>query len=718
MILPGAWFLAVRMAAAAGATVYGGGRLPLLAPGGTMEAADGRDTIVRTFRFGAPGVWYLWLQVTTPGPAPALLTWDLDGVQPLRSGRAQFLLQPYAERQWVSCSRQPLHHAMVHVEAPGEHTLRVRALQGRVVIERIALTLFFSASPAGDTLDHALDPGGGRAAFPVGDWGADGFRDGAPLPAVRADRTFYVDAGRGDDAQSGLRPDRAWRTLHRVEAERLQPGDAVLLNRGGRWEGGVAPNGNGTREHPVTLGAYGEGPRPVIDGIHRNAVALRDASHWVVRDLALTSDPAYGRSGFQAIATRRGQRPSDLRVLNVVAFDNGGPGINIAYEGEGNGYDGVLVENCLAFCNGGEGINVYGRDRRGCRNVVIRRCTAYENRGNPGAGLIISLGENGLIERCRAYNNVCINIWTWNARNVTIRRCEAFRGHERDAGGFDLDYGTEGCTIEYCYAHHDEGPGFLLMGSGRATDGGFSSKSRYDLLRYCVTEDDASPIPVDQTFEHGLVHNNLSIARSRGRVALSFSGHPLHSGDATSGGWPADTFAFNNLLVGKEGAGCVYVDDYAVSQGNRLDYNLYRITDGPAPVARWGGRANGSNFWTGEGPDDTRPATACATIGEFRSVSGQEAHGVQGDPGFARCDAGAYGRLPLAAYALPAASPAAHAGMPPALPADWLRERVKLLEETGAGDWGIPMAPAPITADWRGTRIDPARPASIGPFEP
>jgi hypothetical protein len=718
MILPGACLLAVRLAAASGATVYGGDRLPLLALGGALEVSDGRDTLERTVRFGAPGVWYLWFQATTGGPAPALLTWDLDGVQPLHSGRAQILVQPYAARQWVSCTRQPLQHAMVHVEAPGEHVLRIRALQGRVVIDRIALTLFFSATPAGDTLDHARDPGAGRAVFPVGDWAADGFRDDAVFPPVRAARTFHVDADRGDDARSGLRPDRAWRSLRRVEAERLRPGDAVLLKRGGRWEGGVAPAGDGTLTRPVTLGAYGEGPRPVIDGIHRDAVALRDASHWVVRDLALTSDPAYGRCGLQAQATRKGRRPSDLRVFNVVAFDNGGPGINIAFAGEGDGYDGVLVENCLAFCNGGEGINIYGRNRRGCRNAVIRRCTAYENRGSPGAGLMISAGENGLIERSRAYNNVSINIWTWNARNITIRRCEAFRGHESDAGGFDLDYGTEACTIEYCYAHHDEGPGFLLMGSGRATDEGFASQSRYDLLRYCVTEDDASPIPVDQTFEHGLVHNNLSIVRGRGRAALGFAGHPLKPGDATSGGWPADTFAFNNIVIGREGAGGAHVDDYAATQGNRLDYNLYFVPDGLAPVARWGGRMNGSNFWTGEGTDDSKPATACATLDSFRSVSGQEAHGVQGDPGFASVGAGAYGRLPLAAYSLSAASPAAHAGCPPALPAEWLRERAKLLADTGAEGWGIPMAPGSVTEDWRGTRIDPARPASIGPFEP
>ena len=59
------------------------------------------------------------------------------------------------------------------------------------------------------------------------------------------------------------------RKLHgdyaRVNSQLLNPGDRVLLARGGRFGGSVRPMGSGTAEAPITLGAYGSGALPVID---------------------------------------------------------------------------------------------------------------------------------------------------------------------------------------------------------------------------------------------------------------------------------------------------------------------------------------------------------------------------------------------------------------------------------------------------------------------
>lgn len=717
-------------AAAPPPKVYASATLPILVDGGDAKP-DRQKVLVRTIRFGAPGVWYLWIKASAGWPHGAVVRWDLDGRQPLHSGRARLLVPPFGGVAWLNQSMLPLHRASVHVDRPGEHTLRIWTESGEAKIERVALTLYFSAKPAGETLDHAGDPGGGRAEFPVAAVPAgssegpaaavqpvDGFREGWTPPPLAATRRFYVDDAKGDDAAPGTSPGRAWRTLARVNAAPLLPGDAVLLRRGGAWDEGVRPRGSGTAARPITLGAYGEGPRPRINGGNRHAVHLQDRSWWTVQDLEVTSDPLAGRCGVQIESVEGRPAPRGFHVYNVVAYDNGGAGIRAGPSGEkDNGCDGVHIENCLAFCNGGDGIGMHGNDQNGCRNGVIRFCTAWENRG--GGGIYYSGGQNGLIERCVAYNNIIINIWAWNAINITMRRCEAWRGHEADAGGFDIDWSCEASTMEYCYAHHNEGVGFLLQGSGWIDYRGFPMQSRYNLMRYCISEHDGGSIGMVETFEFGKVHNNLAICRRPNGEALGIGGWPEKPWDwyADAGGWPSDTEFTNNLLLGVNGGTGMLVDDYATRQRNRFDHNLYHVAGG-APLINWGGRQNGPRFWWGDPspPGTTFPPESYRDLAAFRKATGQEAHGLAADPRLEAPGEGGYGRLPLAAYRLKPGSPALRAGRPVPLEPAWLAARAKYLTKTGAEAWGIPMAPAPATEDYWGRPVDPAMP-SIGPYQ-
>jgi hypothetical protein len=82
---------------------------------------------------------------------------------------------------------------------------------------------------------------------------------------------YYVSSG-GDDSNDGRSPQAAWRTLDRVNEEPLQPGDCVLLRRGDLWRGQLLPR-SGSEGQPVTYGAYGEGPKPIILGsVSRSSV--------------------------------------------------------------------------------------------------------------------------------------------------------------------------------------------------------------------------------------------------------------------------------------------------------------------------------------------------------------------------------------------------------------------------------------------------------------
>ena len=78
--------------------------------------------------------------------------------------------------------------------------------------------------------------------------------------------TYYVDATGGNDVRSGTSPANAWRTLQRVNSTVLNPGDSVLLRRGGIWREKLYILQSGTAGSTITYAAYGTGAVPVIDG--------------------------------------------------------------------------------------------------------------------------------------------------------------------------------------------------------------------------------------------------------------------------------------------------------------------------------------------------------------------------------------------------------------------------------------------------------------------
>ena len=83
--------------------------------------------------------------------------------------------------------------------------------------------------------------------------------------------TYYVSSRTGNDSNDGLSPKSAWRSIQRVNAGPLEPGDTLLFERGRIFRGQLIPSSGG-ESGPVTYGAYGKGPKPRIYGsINRSA---------------------------------------------------------------------------------------------------------------------------------------------------------------------------------------------------------------------------------------------------------------------------------------------------------------------------------------------------------------------------------------------------------------------------------------------------------------
>ena len=81
--------------------------------------------------------------------------------------------------------------------------------------------------------------------------------------------TYYVRNG-GDDYAAGTTEGTAWASITKVNSmiSSLSPGDNVLFRRGDTFYGAISISSkNGTSGNPITFGAYGTGPRPIITGM-------------------------------------------------------------------------------------------------------------------------------------------------------------------------------------------------------------------------------------------------------------------------------------------------------------------------------------------------------------------------------------------------------------------------------------------------------------------
>ncbi|MCE9608819.1 MAG: hypothetical protein K8R23_01195 [Chthoniobacter sp.] len=120
------------------------------------------------------------------------------------------------------------------------------------------------------------------------------------LLAAARGADYYIDPA-GNDANNGVSTATPWQSLGKVNGTVFQPGDKVLFKRGGTWVGSLSPQGSGTSLARITLGAYGTGAKPLINGNGNWAViALSSQSYWTIDGFEVTN-PASGDTGRSGI---------------------------------------------------------------------------------------------------------------------------------------------------------------------------------------------------------------------------------------------------------------------------------------------------------------------------------------------------------------------------------------------------------------------------------
>jgi hypothetical protein len=307
----------------------------------------------------------------------------------------------------------------------------------------------------------------GLVAIP-GPAGSGGHRTYRTLPA-----SYYVDStapcpGSGTMAAP-------WCNFSAVDTKVFVPGDQILLKRGDTFTTTMVLKGSGTPSRYVTVGSYGSGPIPVIDG--------KDASNFVGINL-------YNNSYVQIEDVAIEHAITGI-LIEDIANQTGYRFLRLFLSGDANGIQSPSGSGTATASN----VLVQDVDAEhntlGCRynkcwgsalalgsvsNVIVNRLYSFHNCGatswHLGAG-----ASNVLIENsesigdgdCAGVGGVTANFLDKDT-NVTfvndIVAYTPFAAGSVDFSAIDLEPNTgpdRGVTIENDYIAHNTGPGIELL---------------------------------------------------------------------------------------------------------------------------------------------------------------------------------------------------------------------------------------------------------------
>lgn len=487
---------------------------------------------------------------------------------------------------------------------------------------------------------------------------------GRGLQTESAPATYYVDSRGGNDASVGTTPETAWKSLEKVNATTFHAGDRILLKSSSVWHGQLWPKGSGAEGHPITLGMYGGGVKPVIhgNGLFEDAVLLKNQEYWEIENLEITNTGKERavRRGVHIAAEDFGEAHHiyvrSLTIHEVNGADgvksNGGINYTCAGEKKPSRFVDLRIENNEVYHVDRDGISGWS-DRWERSNwfpslgVIVRGNVLHDIGGD---GMMITATDGAVIEqnivghanqRSEGYN---IAIWSWSADNTVIQYNEAYETKgQRDGEGFDSDWNSRNTLIQYNYSHDNDG-GFLLI----CNEGGHSPEESAGntgtIVRYNISQNDRTRgIAVTGPVHDSLIYNNTIYAGPGQHVDLL-----LQSGWK---GWAEGTHLYNNIF---------YSDGDA-----QFSYSLSRDPDG-AYVTK-----------PGFGPSQDNVFDYNVY---FRKITPpNDAHALTADPKLVAPGSGSLGLSSLSGYSLQAGSPALRSG--------------KSIEKNGGRDFWGRLAP-------------------------
>jgi parallel beta-helix repeat protein len=454
-------------------------------------------------------------------------------------------------------------------------------------------------------------------------------------PALAAGAAYYVDCAAASDGDgSSTSP---WNNLGTVNSKTFAAGDSLLFNRGTTCTGSFVFSSSGTTANPITIGAYGTGPLPAIDGTGQNrAVKLLNTSYVTMQDLEVKNSRVWG-----VLVTTDHDAPAvGITLKNLVVHHvTGGsyvemgakwtglvvfaPGMIVEPDmTKGSGvytrksfFDTVLVDNVNAYDTTlWAGIFVWGaqidqdyqwrrhaRDQAlQSRNITIQNSTVHDTYGD---GIAIYMSHNGIIQNSVVYRSglepgppdigTPVGLWWWSSENMVGQLNESYDNHSPgvDGGGYDIDYWSSNSTLQYNYGHDNGAYCISVFGYNGAT--------KTSIVRYNICAADGTVHTYLKEAASGAVTTEIMPGQSEiylctwngGKLVdtwiynntfyVDSTGDPSATGlfDVCPGGSDAETNAIfrNNLVISTIPN---VLGDVATANNRSRDYNLYYYTGG------------------------------------------------------------------------------------------------------------------------------------------
>jgi hypothetical protein len=438
--------------------------------------------------------------------------------------------------------------------------------------------------------------------------------------------SYYVDCSARADTNVGSSEAQPWKTLARLNGTKFLPGDSILFKRGTTCDGMVAPQGSGSPGQPISIGAYGTGPLPVIrGGPNPAAVRLFNQQYWHIQNIEAVGGSPYGIF----IGGSEGEL-HHFRIRDVVVHDVPGEpktkesGL-IVITGSGGSatihdvvVDGATVYNTSQWA----GIIVVGQqwsdtspDPRGGSDFTVRNCVIHDVAGD---AILITTLKHGLIEKNVAWNagmqptetiGTPDGMWAWMCNDCVVQYNEGYLTDSPgvDGGVFDIDYGNINNIIQYNYAHDSQGYCASVFGSAGPVGNSINSEVRYN---FCVNNGRSPRLAKRQgaiyvsTWNNGFldgvkIHHNTIYWNPPGNFSVLVS-------DAKARGNRPNVFE-NNLIVS------TVPEFVALNRFLKLDSNLYWYT------------GTGQPSWIHDGK-------RYFGWDQYHSASGQDTHSILADP--------------------------------------------------------------------------------------
>jgi len=469
-----------------------------------------------------------------------------------------------------------------------------------------------------------------------------------PSPKIRP-LTYYVSMT-GNDSNNGLAENTPWKTLDQVNLHTFNPGDKILLQRGGVYPGSLQPKGSGTADSFISVAAYGSGTLPMINGAgQESAIKLFNQQYWSIDSLDITGSQRFGVfiSGDLANQILHGFKLTNLNVHDSYGAPRWDSGLVVVCPiGDHLTFNGILIDRVTAHnTNLWYGIHVgfnlwYGYSTQWPRttNVTIRNSTVHDVYGD---GITAAQAQNVLIEKNVVFETGLApagisytpnGIWTWQTDTALIQFNEGYSTHSYgvDGGVFDIDWGSTNTTIQYNYAHDAQAYCVAIFGAHNVT----TSNS---IVRFNICSNNARSASSSaqgdiflNTWDGGSldgiqIYNNtanwnpaVDAAWIRGRNFFKIGTLP--------------TFVMNNLVYSHTPT---LLD---LDSSIPMDRNLYWLAGGGTPVWKYG-------------------SVIATDLNTFKNSTGQDWNGIFSDPRLNDPGYHAVGR-PVVPFTLQPQSPA------------------------------------------------------------